>query len=122
MKKIATAILSIFITRAAGTVTNKKGKAKNRDKTPDYPGGLKEFHNFINPKIHRLICYKPGAMVVTFIVDEDGSISDIETVKGISGKFDQKVREIIAKSPNWIPGMQDGKKITIQYILPLQFN
>ena len=129
MKKIATAFLSVFFAFAANaqetsnkSITTETGKTNGRQKAPEYPGGLKAFLNFVGPKAQRAISYKPGAMVVTFMVNEDGSVSEIETVQGISPKFDEKVRDIIAKSENWIPGEQDGKKVKVQYRLPLRFN
>lgn len=128
MKKMATAVLSLFFAFAANAhETTKKNKAteektKSRQKAPEYPGGLEEFFKYINPKAQRVISYRAGFMVVIFMVNENGSISDIETVQGISRKFDEKVREIIAKSPKWIPGEEDGETIRIQYRLPLHFN
>jgi outer membrane biosynthesis protein TonB len=128
MKKIATATLSLFFAFAANaheTTKNNKAteeKTKGRQKTPEYPGGLKELFNFISQNAQRAISYRAGSMVVTFMVSEDGSLSEIETAQGISPKFDEKVRDIIAKSSNWIPGEQDGEKVKVKYNLPLHFN
>jgi TonB family protein len=128
MKKIATATLSLFFAFAANaheTTKNNKTteeKIKGRQKDPEYPGGLKALLNFITPKAQRAISYRAGSMVVTFMVSEDGSLSEIEIAQGINSKFDEKVREIIAKSPNWIPGEEDGEKVKVKYSLPLHFN
>lgn len=128
MKKIATAFLSVFFSLTSNahettkSATSTEEKTKGRQKTPEYKGGLKEFHNFITPKAQRAISYKSGSMVVTFMINEDGSLSDIETAEGINPKFDEKVRDIIANSPEWVPGEQDGVKIKVNYRLPLQFN
>lgn len=129
MKKIATTTLSLFFAFAGNaqqttkkTVATETDTTKDSRKAPEYPGGLKAFYKFIEPKVQRVISYKPGSMIVTFMVHDDGSLSDIETIEGINPKFDEKVREIIAKSPNWIPGEQDGEKVGVKYSLPLQFS
>lgn len=128
MKKIATTVLSLFFAFVANAhETTKKHKiteekTKGRQKDPEYPGGLKEFFNFIGKKAQLVISYRAGSMVITFMVNEDGSLSEIETAQGISPKFDGKVRDIIAKSPNWISGELDGEKVKVKYRLPLHFN
>lgn len=128
MKKLATAFLSAFFAFTPGAqervndVLTTEEESNKKQKAPEYPGGLKEFYKLINPKIQRTISYRPGSMIVTFMVNEDGSICDIETVEGINRKFDEKVREIIAESPVWIPGERDGEKVGIKYNLPLHFN
>ncbi|PZR16196.1 MAG: hypothetical protein DI539_17965 [Flavobacterium psychrophilum] len=128
MKKLATAFLSVFFAftpNAQGSVKNirtTEDERKAKLKAPEYPGGLKAFLNTIEPKTQRAISYRPGSMILTFMVNEDGSISEIETIEGISPKFDEKVREIIATSPKWIPGEEAGRPVKAYYKLPLHFN
>lgn len=128
MKKIATAALSVFFTFATNGHEVKKNrttteeKTKGRQKTPEYPGGLTALFNFISPKAQRAISYRPGSMVVTFVVNEDGSLNEIEIIEGITPKFDEKIRDIIAGSPKWIPGEEEGKPVKAYYKLPLHFN
>lgn len=102
--------------------TEKPAKSKRLQSAPEYPGGIKEFYNFIMPKIQRSMSYSPGHMIVTFIIEPDGSLSNIKTEKGITEKFDERVREIISKSPKWKPGQQEGKPLRVLYRLPLRLN
>lgn len=128
MKKLATAFLSAFFAFSPGAqervhdVLTTEEETNKKQKAPEYPGGLKAFLNSIHPKTQRAISYRPGCMLVTFMVNEDGSISEVETLEGISPKFDKKVREIIADSPKWIPGEEEGQPIKAYYKLPLHFN
>lgn len=128
MKKLATAFLSAFFAftpsaqERVNDVLTTEGESDKKQKAPEYPGGLKAFLNSIHPKTQRVISYKPGQMLITFMVNEDGSISEVETLEGISPKFDEKVREIIASSPKWIPGEEAGQPIKAYYKLPLHFN
>jgi len=126
MKKIALLIIFALHTlvfyaqeKPVDTLTKKTGKVIGLQSVPEYPGGLKKFYDLIGPKIQRSMRYTPGKMIVTFIVETDGSITNITTVQGINEKFDERVREIIAGSPKWKPGQQEGKPIRAQYRLPL---
>jgi len=52
-----------------------------------------------------------GAVFLSFIVNEDGSIEDIEVQRGIGGGCDEQAVNALLESPNWIPGKQRGKEV-----------
>lgn len=62
-----------------------------------------------------------GTVIVAFVVNTDGAVSDIEILRGIGGGCDEEVYRIVKGSPNWIPGMVGGKPVRSRMRLPLRF-
>jgi protein TonB len=62
-----------------------------------------------------------GIVVVGFVVDTDGSISNIEILRGIGGGCDEEVIRIVKGAPRWTPGLQNGKAVRTFMRLPLSF-
>ena len=62
-----------------------------------------------------------GTVVMAFIVNSDGTISDIETLRGIGGGCDQEAMRVIQNAPKWTPGQLGGKAVRVRMRLPLQF-
>lgn len=62
-----------------------------------------------------------GMVVVSFIVEKDGSIADAEIVRGIGGGCDEEVLRLAYLMPNWIPGKQRGQNVRVQFNLPVRF-
>ena len=64
--------------------------------------------------------YITGTVVVRFVVGTDGSISNIEVVKDIGGGCGAEAVRVLEKMPKWIPGSQQGRKVPVQYNLPIK--
>jgi TonB family protein len=62
-----------------------------------------------------------GTVVMAFIVNLDGTISDIEILRGIGGGCEQEAMRVIQNAPNWTPGQLAGKPVRCRMRLPLQF-
>jgi len=62
-----------------------------------------------------------GRVVCSFIVNEDGSLSDITLVQGVYVFLDDEVLRVIRSMPLWKPAMKDGKPVKIKYIMPVVF-
>lgn len=62
-----------------------------------------------------------GRVVVRFVVEKDGSISNTEIVRDIGGGCGKAAINVLKKMPNWIPGKQRGKPVRVQYNLPVKF-
>jgi TonB family protein len=62
-----------------------------------------------------------GIVLVAFIVNTDGTVSDFELLKGIGGGCDEEAIRIVKNSPKWTPGMQDGKAVRTLMRLPINF-
>lgn len=90
------------------------------EKKPTFQGGLEKFYEFIGqnftvPEVKNL----EGKVIVEFIVEKDGSLSEIKTIQDIGhGTGDEAVR-VLKNSPKWNPGEQDGKPVRVLYTLPI---
>lgn len=62
-----------------------------------------------------------GTVIVAFIVNTDGTVSDFELLRGIGGGCDEEAIRIVKNSPKWTPGMQDGQAVRTLMRLPINF-
>jgi TonB family protein len=62
-----------------------------------------------------------GTVYVTFVVDETGKISDVKTLRGIGGGCEEEAIRVVKMMPKWIPGEQSGKKVKVQFNMPIKF-
>ncbi len=62
-----------------------------------------------------------GRVIVQFLVEKDGSITNVKVIRGIGGGCDEVAQEVIAGMPNWNPGKQRGRPVRVQYTLPVNF-
>jgi len=90
-----------------------------------YPGGDEALKKFIHENIkypREAIKNKiSGTVYVQFVVEKDGSISDVKVVRGIGGGCDEEAVRVISKMPNWIPAKQKGIPVRSFYIIPIIF-
>lgn len=87
---------------------------------PDFLGGIGEFYkyfakNYRTPNVKRL----NGKVYVTFVIERDGSIVDIKVLRDIGYGTGEEAIRVLNKSPKWIPGEQDGKKVRCSFTLPI---
>lgn len=86
----------------------------------------RELLNFINSRIK----YPPlarengiqGTVVVSFVVEKDGSITGLKMLRDIGGGCGKEVNRIVKQMPNWIPGEQRKRKVRVQFNLPVKFS
>lgn len=62
-----------------------------------------------------------GKVIVRFVVNEDGGISNVTLVRGIGGGCNDEAMRVIRNMPNWNPGMQNGKAVKVYFTLPINF-
>lgn len=87
---------------------------------PDFPGGMMDFYKFVgnNFKTPEQPNLK-GKVYITFIVERDGSISNVKNIRDIGyGTGDEAVR-VLNLCPKWIPGKMDGVPVRVLYSLPI---
>ena len=95
------------------------------EKTPSFPGGLDAFYHFLgsNTKYpaeareHNV----QGRVIVTFIVEKDGSLTNIHVVRGIGSGADEESVRVFKLSPKWEPGLQNGRPVRVAYTVPIAF-
>lgn len=85
---------------------------------PDFPGGIQEFYNFVG-KNFRVIHGLRGRIMVQFVIDTDGSITDIAVLNDLGHGTDKEAIRVLKKSPKWKPGKKDGKNVRVLYSLPI---
>jgi len=95
------------------------------EKMPSFPGGDKEMLNFLYTNIKYPAAAKAndiqGMVVLSFIVNNDGSISDIEVLRDIGGGCGDEAARVTGLMPKWQPGMQNDQNVRVEYKLPVRF-
>lgn len=90
-----------------------------------FPGGEAELFRFLGKNIKYPVSaidnLIEGKVVLTFVVEKDGSISSVEIAKSLDPACDREAVRVIKSMPNWIPGKQNGKAVRVQYILPVSY-
>lgn len=110
-----------------------KEEAKEDDKifmvvedSPTFPGGEGEMMRYISNNIEYPQMEKEngieGQVVVNFVVNEDGSISNIKILKGITKGLNEEAKRVIKTMPKWEPGEQRGKPVKVRVNLPIRFS
>lgn len=93
------------------------------EKMPQFPGGEEALKKFITRNMMDLVQLETGdklVVLVSFVVNQDGSISDISAENG-SATLMRDVRKAVAKMPNWIPGSQNNHPVKVLLKLPVTF-
>jgi protein TonB len=90
------------------------------EQKPEFPGGMEKFYKFISnnyqtPEEEGL----KGKVYVTFVVEKDGSLTDIKVLRDIGYGTGKEAIRVLNKCPRWIPGEQNGKKVRVLYSLPI---
>ena len=95
------------------------------EKMPEFVGGEQAMYKYIAGNIQYPDQAKKdgieGRVYISFIVEKDGRISNVETMRGIGGGCDKEALRVIRNMPNWIPGEQRGEKVRVQYRMPIKF-
>ena len=92
---------------------------------PEYPGGMEAMYRFIqdNLKYPQLALESgiQGKVYLTFVVEEDGSVSNVRVLRDIGGGCGAEAKRVVEMMPKWKPGNQRGKAVRSQYNLPVNF-
>ena len=62
-----------------------------------------------------------GTVFLTFIVEKDGSVSNVTVIKGVHPLLDEEAVKAISESPKWSPGLQRGQPVRVRFQIPLEF-
>ena len=113
------------------TIDNKKPKEENVkifdivEQMPEFPGGqaalLKWTANNIRyPTIAEENGIQ-GVVVCTFVIERDGSITDVQVARSIDPSLDKEAMRVLRKMPKWKPGMMKGLPVRVLYTVPVTF-
>jgi protein TonB len=111
----------------AGTAVpdNNIYDAAGVDSYPEFEGGMAAWAKFLQHNLKY-----PGAaqeegiqgkVFVSFVIETDGSVSNVTIIKGIGAGCDEEALRVIKKSPKWKPGQQQNKSVRVRYTIPLAF-
>jgi TonB family protein len=108
------------------TVKKRDGKVfTSVEQVPEYPGGLTAFGAFLGANIKYPAEARKnkiqGRVIISFIVETDGSLSNVTLVRGIGYGADEEALRVIKLSPNWKPGTQNGTPVRVAYSVPIAF-
>lgn len=95
------------------------------EQLPEFPGGMVELMKWITKNLkYPYLAQKQkieGRVVVTFIINRDGSIADIKVVKSVHPLLDNEARRVVQAMPQWKPGMEKGKPCRTMFAIPVEF-
>lgn len=94
------------------------------DMMPSYPGGIRKFYEYVNSNLSVSEEDKKikQTMIFSFMVEKDGSLTNIKIIRGVDDEFNAKVVKLLETSPKWIPGESDGEKVRTLYTIPIRIN
>ncbi|MDP4657246.1 MAG: energy transducer TonB [Algoriphagus sp.] len=92
---------------------------------PNPPGGMSGWNKYLSnnlkyPTQARRMGVE-GTVIVVFVINTDGSIQDVEVLRGIGGGCDEEAVKVVTKAPKWEPGKQRGKPVRTRMRLPIRF-
>jgi periplasmic protein TonB len=92
---------------------------------PEFPGGDAARIRFLSENIRYPQMAREsgiqGTVFVTFVVERDGSITDVRVIRGIGGGCDEEAIRVIEAMPSWTPGRQRGRPVRVQFTMPIRF-
>jgi protein TonB len=92
---------------------------------PSFPGGQGALMQWLSKNIKYPVVAEEngvqGRVVVTFVVEKDGSITDVKVVKSVDPSLDKEAARVVKSMPHWIPGKQNGSAVRVKYTVPVTF-
>lgn len=118
--------VSLPSTNKGDTITDRVSTDKIYDvvdENPHFPGGNGAMLDWLSKNIHYSsgCASLQGRVVVSFYVEPDGSLSDIELVQKVDPELDEEVLRVVKAMPKWIPASQNNNPIRAKYTLPIEF-
>ena len=95
------------------------------EQQPEYPGGMGAMRDFLSKSLNyprsAASAGVSGKVFVSFVVNSDGSLTDVQVLKGIGFGCDEEAVRVMQKMPRWKPGKQSGRAVRVKYNLPISF-
>jgi len=95
------------------------------EQQPEFPGGQAELYKYLGKNIRYPSAASranvSGKVFLQFVVNTDGSITDVEVVKGVGFGCDEEAQRVVKGMPKWKPGRQSGRAVRVKYTLPVNF-
>ena len=95
------------------------------EQAPQFPGGLSALVQYLMDNVRYPDIAKEngiqGRVLVRFVLDETGQVTDPKVVRGIDPSLDAEAIRLVKAMPRWTPGRKDGKPVAVRYLLPVAF-
>ena len=142
---IFTALVSIIVTPVYGQVKQRKMESQGEvlkakeviasveeekvfdivEQMPEFPGGPQAMFEWLSQNVkYPAIAEENGVqgrVIVTFVVERDGSIADVRVVKSVDPSLDKEAVRVVNSMPRWIPGKHKGSAVRVKYTAPVTF-
>lgn len=96
------------------------------EEDPAPADGMKSFYTYLSKNLNypkkAIRDGVEGKVYVQFVVNTDGSLTDLKVLKGISPECDQEAMRVLANAPKWKPGKQRGRAVRVQMSMPIVFS
>lgn len=95
------------------------------EQMPSFPGGNEALMKFLQENVKYPVVAQEngvqGRVVVSFVVERDGSITDVKVVRSVDPSLDKEATRVVKSMPRWIPGKQNGAAVRVKYNVPVSF-
>ena len=95
------------------------------EQMPQFPGGQVALMKYLSENIHYPVVAQEngvqGRVVVAFVVERDGSISDVHVARGVDPSLDKEAVRVVKSMPKWQPGKQNGSAVRVKFNVPVAF-
>jgi len=95
------------------------------EQMPTFPGGLYYLMSYLSENVQYPEDAQKqgiqGRVVVSFIIEKDGTLSDIKVVRSVNPSLDEEALRVVRNMPNWVPGKQSGKGVRVKFNVPINF-
>ena len=128
MSLMATCCLTTVL--AQKTVVSQKDQKEDPftvvEDMPAFPGGMEAMIQFISSNIKYPADAKKqkvdGRVLVNFVVEKDGSITEVKVIKPTFPSLDAEAVRVVKAMPKWKPGYQNGQAVRVQFAMPINFS
>lgn len=108
-----------------GLVDNSVHNIAGVEVYPEFPGGMAAWAKFIQRNLRYPYMAQDanvqGKVYLSFVVEKDGSITDVSVLKGIGAGCDEEAMRVIKKSPKWKAGQQNNQTVRVRYTMPISY-
>ena len=107
-----------------------KHEAENKvfdvvEQMPSFPGGPSALMAYLSSHVKYPAVAEEngiqGRVTVQFVVEKDGSVTDVKTMKSVDPSLDREAERVVKSMPKWIPGKQNGSAVRVKYFVPVVF-
>ena len=95
------------------------------EQMPSFPGGNAALMKYLSDNVKYPVVAQEngvqGRVVVSFVVEKDGHITDVKVVRSVDPSLDKEAARVVRSMPSWIPGKQNGSAVRVKYNVPVSF-